>query len=1224
MVCPDTICTAKSVGMNLDQKKELSPNTTLSHYRIVSKIGEGGMGEVWLAEDTRLGRKVALKLLPAEFTEDSDRVRRFTQEAKAASALNHPNIISVYDIGETETGRFIVMEFVAGHTLRSVIAKDNSLETFFTLGAQMAKALTAAHAAGITHRDIKPDNIMVRDDGYVKMLDFGLARLLPTTSSDPEAATLAQQTTPGTVMGTLAYMSPEQASGKTVGSASDIFALGIVLFELATGSHPFKSETMIGYLHAITSQTPPSMTSIKSHLPPALDDLILRMLEKDENSRPTSIEVVQALQEIEKYGSSNTLPLRIVAHKPKVTRGDEGFWIAVLPFRYSGGNADLITLAEGLSEEIVTGLSRFSYLRVITRSSTMRFSGEAADIRTIGKELGARYVITGSLRLAGSLLRVAVQLVDASTGSNLWAENYERPFRVEEIFALQDELVPKIVATAADRHGVLPHTMSETLRNRDVKDLRPYELVLRGFTYYERATAAEHPLLRAALERAVEQEPGNGDCWAILAILYCDEYKFGLNPLPDSLGRALAAAQKAVEVAVSNAFAYDALAQAHFCRKEFASFRNAAARAIALNPLDGATTAWMGTLIAYSGDWDHGCDIVQRAMQLNPHHPGWYWGTAFFDAYRKGDYRAALSLALKYNLPGLYYQPWMLAIAYGQLGEREAANKSLQDLLALRPDFAVEVREETGKWFNPELVEHTIDGLRKAGLVIDGETGRSGDGVNEESVSPYPTHPLTLSPTHSSGSLIKSIAVLPFQNLSVDPEQEFFADGITEEILNALTQIKELRVAGRSSSFSFKGRNEDLRSVGTKLNVTNILEGTLRRSSDRLRITAQLVDAVSGYQLWSERYDRVVEDIFNIQDEIALAVVDALKLKLFGDAKEAVVKRYTDDAEVHELFLKGRYYSYKYTAEGWTRAVEFFEKVIEKDPDHAPAHAGIAASVGCLWFFGLSPADETVPRFRSAATKALELDGNLAGAHLSLGMVTFFHDWEWDKAEQEFKQAILLNPKDAEALSYYAMFLGFVDRFEEAMALARRALEVDPLSLLINMNVGWTYFSAGLANEAIEQTRKMTEIEPGFFGAYWLIGATCLANGDYEEAIEQLTRAVSLGGHPIVLADLGAAYALAGKKETAAAILDQLLDMRRQSYVPAICLARVYSRLGELEKTIQWLETAYEERNGELVFLESEITSAAQGDSLNSLGKDPRVKALLERMKLPSRDQESK
>src|SRR5436190_1571056 len=585
-----------------------------------------------------------------------------------------------------------------------------------------------------------------------------------------------------------------------------------------------------------------------------------------------------------------------------------------------------------------------------------------------------------------------------------------------------------------------------------------------------------------------------------------------------------------------------------------------------------------------------------------------------------------MSAALKFNLPGNFYHHQYRAMVYGQLGEPEAARKALDDLLSLRPDFALTARDELGKFFDTELIIHAIEGLRKAGLEIAGEEeiGRNADGetVRSGDISSFPSQTPTTSLSHSSGSLITSIAVLPFQNLSLDPEQEFFADGITEEILNGLAQIKELRVAARSSSFSFKGRNEDLRSVGAKLNVSSILEGTLRRSGDRLRITAQLIDTGSGYQLWSKRYDRILEDIFDIQDEIALAVVDALKLKLFGDAKEAVVKRYTDDAEVHELFLKARYYSYKYTAEGWTRAVEFFEKVIERHPDHAAAHAGKAAALGCLWFFGLSPADETVPIFRSAAAKAIELDGNLAGAHLSLGLINFFHDWEWEKAEQEFKQAILLNPKDAEALSYYAMFLGFVDRFDEAMALARRALEVDPLSLLINMNVGWTYFAAGLANEAFDQARKMTEIEPGFFGAYWLKAATCVENGDYEEAIEQLTKAVSLGAHPIVLADLGAAYALAGKKETAETILAQLLDMRRQGYVPAICLARIYSCLGELEKTIQWLETAYEERNGELVFLlKGEITSAAKGDSLNSLAEDPRVMDLLARMKLPSRDQ---
>jgi serine/threonine-protein kinase len=814
----------------------------------------------------------------------------------------------------------------------------------------------------------------------------------------------------------------------------------------------------------------------------------------------------------------------------------------------------------------------------------------------------------GNVRQAGSVIRITVQLVDAITGAQLWAETYDRPFKPDEIFALQDDLVPRIVSTVADQHGVLPHSMSEVVRAQDPEQLTAYETLLRGFRYYEGVSASEHATIRASLERALETSPGSADCWAMLSIMYCDEHKFGFNQLPDSLGRALNAAQRAVEISPTNPFAYEALSQALFFRKEFDSFRNAAERAIALNPMDGATNAFMGILIAFTGDWDYGCAVAERATQLNPHHPGWYWNAAFYNAYRKRDYKAALKMTLEFNMPGLFYHHVNRAAVYGQLGEREAASKALEELLAQKPDFANTGRAELGKWLRPEFVEQVIEGLRKAGLEI------ADDKSSSSRVSPQ------TSPTNSLPSLLKSVAVLPFQNHSVDPEQEFFADGITEEILNALAQMKNLRVAGRSSSFSFKGRNEDLRSVGTKLNVTNILEGTLRRSGDRIRITAQLVDAVSGYQLWSERYDRVVEDIFDVQDEIALAVVDALKLTFFGDAKEAVVKRYTEDAEVHELFLKARYYSYKYTAEGWTRAVELFEKVIEKQPGHAPAHAGKAAALGCLWFFGLSPADEVVPPSKRAANKAIELDGNLAGAHLSLGMLNFFYDWEWVKAEQEFKQAILLNAKDAEALSYYALFLGFVDRFDEARALARRALEVDPLSLLINMNVGWTYFSAGMANEAVAQARKMMEIEPAFFGAYWLKGATSLESGDYEEAIEQLTKAVALGGHPIVLADLGAANALAGKKETAQTILEQLLDMRRQSYVSAICLARVYSRLGELEKTIQWLETAYEERNGELVFLQSEITSAAQGDSLNSLGKDPRVKDLLERMKLPSRD----
>ncbi|MGI8640804.1 MAG: hypothetical protein ACR2MG_12770, partial [Pyrinomonadaceae bacterium] len=368
---------------------------------------------------------------------------------------------------------------------------------------------------------------------------------------------------------------------------------------------------------------------------------------------------------------------------------------------------------------------------------------------------------------------------------------------------------------------------------------------------------------------------------------------------------------------------------------------------------------------------------------------------------------------------------------------------------------------------------------------------------------------------------------------------------------------------------------------------------------------------------WSERYDREMKDIFDLQDEIALAVVDALKLKLFGDEKAAVLMRYTKNAEAYELFLKGRYYAYKYTAEGWRRAIEFFEQAIEKQPDYAPAYAGIAVCWGCLWFFGIVAAETAVTNCKRATRQALAIDENLAEAYLSRAIMDFFYDWEWKKAEQSFKQAIQLNPNNAEALSYYSLFLAFEARFDEAIAVGKHSLEIDPLATLINMNVGWTYFSCGFSDEAARQADKIIEIEPDFFGSYWLKGALCLIEGKYEKAVEQLEKAIALGGHSIVLADLGSAYGLAGNEVKATATLEQLLEMRRQNYVPAICLARIYNRLGENEKAIEWLEKAFAERNGEMVFLKGEIEGAAEGDSLHIIADDPKLTDLLQKMNLP-------
>jgi TolB-like protein len=395
---------------------------------------------------------------------------------------------------------------------------------------------------------------------------------------------------------------------------------------------------------------------------------------------------------------------------------EEGFWIAILPFNSS--DAELAATALGITEDIVTGLARFSYLRVISLSSTAQYAHHVVDVRTVCKELGARYVLEGSLRQAVGKVRLSAKLVDAKSGAHLWAEIYDRPFHLEGTFDFQDDVVPQIVSTIADTHGVLPRSMGDALRTRDSATLSPYEAVLRSFAHFQRVNAEEHAPSRNALERAVEEAPGYSDGWAMLSLIYKEEFTHGFNVRPDPLRRALVAAQRAVQAAPSNHLAHHALAAAQFFRKDIPAFRIAAQRAIELNPMDSFTIAYLGFLTAYAGDWERGRTLSAKARGLNPHHPGWYWFVPCFDAYRKGDYRLALEFAQKVNMPGFWRTNLALAAVYGQLDEHEAARNALESLLDLRPGFAAASREDLAIWWEPDLVEHLIDGLRKAGLQI--------------------------------------------------------------------------------------------------------------------------------------------------------------------------------------------------------------------------------------------------------------------------------------------------------------------------------------------------------------------------------------------------------------------------------------------------------------------------------------------------------------------------
>jgi len=852
-------------------------------------------------------------------------------------------------------------------------------------------------------------------------------------------------------------------------------------------------------------------------------------------------------------------------------RREEGFWVAVLPFKYAGANTDLSALAEALSEDIVTGLSRFSYLRVIAHSSTLRLAKDSGDSRAVGKELGARYVMGGSLRQAGAKLRLTVQLVDTSSGAHLWAETYESNFSPENIFELQDDLVPRIVSTVADHYGVLAHSMSEFLRSKSSDQLSPYEAVLRSFGYFERLTAEEHAIARSCLERAIQQLPNYADGWAMLSIIYTEEYKYGFNVQHDPLDRALEAARRATDAAPSNHFAYLALAPTLFFRKEFQAFRSAADRALTLNPMDSGTMAYLGTLISLAGDWERGCALVQRATQLNPKHPGWYWFLSFYNAYRKSDYRGALNFALKINMPRFYATHLMAAAAYGQLGELDAATKALRELLVLWPSFGASVREEMGKWCDPDLVEHLIDGLRKGGLEIA-----------DNGPSDSPTRGETFTGSRQRRSEIggatpaKSIAVLPFVNLSADKHDEYLSDGMTEELINALARIPGLRVPGRTSCFAFKGKNEEniFRKVGDQLHVGTVLEGSVRKAGEKLRVTAQLIDVSDGYHLWSKDYDGDVKDILNFQSNVAEQVVQALQVQLGTEAARALSKKPTENPEAHRLYLLGRYEFGKYTQAGWTSSIRYYEQALKLDPNYALAYCGLADTYAYMGGV-VMPSKEAVTKEKEFAQRAIQLDPDLAEAHLSLACA-LGGAFDWRNAQIEFDRAIELNPNLAWAYEIYAWFLGGVARLDEAIAKDKKAIELDPLNSFFQAALAYFLYHARRYDDAIVQIEKTLELDPTSTMARHLLGCCLLWKGDTAGAIAEFQRSKIMMTGAWYQGLLGYAYAISGDRPRAEQILRELEEMAKRQYVNSTAFADIYLGLGEKEKALDWLDKAYE------------------------------------------------
>lgn len=812
----------------------------IAHYRILQRLGKGGMGEVFLGEDTKQhNRKVALKVLPPDLLTEERRLRRFRQEARAVLALNHPNILTIYEIGESTDNYYIATEFIEGDTLRHVLWRQRlTVDEVLGIGIQVAMALEAAHAAGIVHRDIKPENIMLREDRFardrfVKVLDFGLAKLTEreTPAADPEALTIPiTETSPGAIIGTSGYMSPEQAEGENIDSRSDIFSLGVVLYEMVAGEPPFKGRTDSHTRVSILDHEPTPLFQHSEAVPRQLERIVSKALAKDRNKRYQTV-------------------------------------------------TDLKLDLEQLRDELLVSFSD-------TTGSERTAQGETITVSAIPTH------------------------------------------RREQMETITDG-ASQHISTGEKRHNG---------RN---------------------------------------------------AVIY--------------LG--------------------------------------------------------LGLLVA----------VLAAAI--------FFWKS-----------------------------------------------------------------------------------------------------------SPPP---------------INSVAILPFANQSNDPNADYLSDGITESITNSLSQLPGLTVMSRNAAFRFKDTKQDPQDAGRSLNVGAVLSGRLVKFGDQVIIKTELIKVADGSQIWGAEYKSSLADILSVQDEVSRKISENLRVRLTGEDKEKLAKRYSSDAEAYQLYLKGRYFWNKRNEEGFRNSIDYFRRAEERDPTFALAFSGLADSYALLCDIGVAAPVDEMPKAKAAAQKAIDADPNLAEAYTSRAFVKLSYDWDWLGAESDFQQALKLNPKYPTAHQWYASYLMQMGKFNRAKAELEEAHNLDPLSPIISSNTGLYSYYEHNYDDAIAKYKVTLQSDPDFWVARHYLGLAYVQKGMYNEAIAELRsliKAPPTGPLPNqVVADeteasssLGFAYAMAGKRDEAEAILGQLKALSQRRYVSGIYFAVVCAGLKDNDRAIEYLNEAFESRHPGLVLIRIE------------------------------------
>ncbi len=1271
-----------------NEKPDALLEELIGRYRVESLIGLGGMGEVYLARDEALGRKVALKLLPKHLMAEESQLNRFKLEARAASALNHPNILTVYEIGEEGGRHFIVTEFIEGVTLRSELANGRlNLREALEIAVQVASALSAAHETGVVHRDIKPENIMLRPDGYAKVLDFGIAKLteLPAGSRYRDVDTAAAlQTRTGLVLGTSRYMSPEQARGQPVDARSDIWSLGVMLYEMALGSPPFKGETPSDCIASILTAEPPVLSDESPDIPAKLSLIVAKALRKNKEERYQTIkEMLADLRDLQgEMGTTSSPQLNvggIPSFRDQTRRRKRGVLlilsaaivtgaafvyqsyfvapvpspsaksIAVLPFADLSPGRDQEYFCDGIQEEILTRLGKIADLKVISRTSVQKYKSSPDNLREIARQLGVANILEGSVQKSGDAVRVSVQLINAQTDAHLWAETYDR--KLIDLFAVESDISKMVADTLQVR---LTDPEQRAIASRPTENPEAHQSYLQGLYFFNKRTG---PDLSAAIkyyEDAVAKDPsyalayaGMADTYTILSVLGGEGPKL-------TVAKAKEAAQKALELD-------DALPEAHnslglilaFYEFDFERSKKEFERAIELNPNYATAHQQFGNAnLCKVGEFDRAIAEGTRALELDPLsliiNADLAQNYLMARRYDEAIEQAGKTLALDSRF---YYARWILGEALQMKGQLREALAEYEKTVELTDDptalamlaqayakvgqtdkarslFAQLKQLATQRYVGPISFAFIHLALAESEKAIDAieracREPADPDVINlkvEPLLDPLRGDPrferlvsqVVRTTDDKSGARLptsKSIAVLPFADLSPARDQEYFCDGIHEEIITRLAKIADLKVISRTSTRRYKSAPENLPEIARQLGVGNVLEGTVQKADGRVRVNVQLINAQNDSHLWAEQYDRHLTEVFSVESEIAKAIADTLQAKLTGSEERAIASRPTKNPEAHQLYLKGTYFSNKRRGPDLRTAIEYFRAAINQDPNYALAYAGLADAYALRTLWGGEGPQETVPLAKAAAKKALELDETLAEAHTSLGVILALYEFDFAQSRKEFERAIELNPNYATAHHQFGnLNLAMTGQFDRAIAEGKRAVELDPLSLIINADLGQDLMLARRYDQAVDQLRKTLALDPSFYYARWTLGEAFQLQGQLREAMDEYKKAAEITDDPMVTAMLAQGYAKTGQSDKARELLAQLEKLSTQRHVGPFNFALVHLALGESEKAIDDLEQAYRDR------ADPGIVGIKVEPLLDPLRGDPRFERLVEKV----------